>query len=318
MAEFTHEPVMLEPIVALFAPVPSGVFIDATLGGGGHASALLTSRDDVALIGIDRDPTALAAAATRLAPFGERVRLEHARFDELGRVVATATSDRWFGEDREVSAVLFDLGVSSPQFDHADRGFSYRGDGRLDMRMNPADPVSAHDIVNGWDQRDLALLLRDAGDERFASRIAEAIVAARPVETTGELADIVRSAIPAATRRTGGHPAKRTFQALRIAVNDELDQISPAIEQAIEALVPGGRGAVLSYHSGEDRLVKYAIADAESGGCTCPPRLPCACGATPSVVALRPRMRRPDEAETERNPRSTSARLRAFEKQAVA
>lgn len=314
---FAHIPVMLDEIMATFDPVPPGTYVDATLGGGGHAEAMLSRRDDLHLVGIDRDRDALAAAGARLAKFGDRVTLAHGRFDEFDRIVGQAVND---ADVPPVSAVLFDLGVSSPQLDRADRGFSYRDDGPLDMRMNRTDgedsarDTDAGSIVNGWSKNDLARLIGEAGDERFASRIAAAIIAARPISTTTELAEIVRTAIPAATRRTGGHPAKRTFQALRIAVNDELTQIEPALLQAIRALVPGGRGAVLAYHSGEDRLVKRTIQTEEDGGCTCPQNLPCVCDAEPTVTALSPRLRRPSEGEIASNPRSRSARLRCFEK----
>jgi len=313
---FAHVPVMLTEITATFDPVPPGTYVDATLGGGGHAEAMLLRRDDLHLLGIDRDRDALAAAGARLERFGDRVSLAHGRFDDFEAIVDQARST---DAVPPVSAVLFDLGVSSPQLDRADRGFSYRDDGPLDMRMDRASDASssgldANEIVNTWSHGELARLISDAGDERFASRVASAIVAARPITTTTELAEIVRTAIPAATRRTGGHPAKRTFQALRIAVNDELAQIEPALRQAIRALVPGGRGAVLSYHSGEDRLVKQTIQDEETGGCTCPQNLPCVCGAEPTVTALSPRLRRPSEGEISENPRSRSARLRCFEK----
>lgn len=304
---FQHAPVMLAEITATFEPVPPGTYVDATLGGGGHAEAMLSMRDDMVLLGIDRDRDALAAAGQRLARFGDRVRLEHARFDEMAMVVERAAT-------QPVTAVLFDLGVSSPQLDRPERGFSYHDAGPLDMRMNQDDGLTAHDIVNTWDERELSSLISREGDERFARRIASSIVANRPIETTVALAEIVRDAIPAATRRTGGHPAKRTFQALRIAVNDEISQIDVAIEQAIEVLAPGGRGAVLSYHSGEDRVTKLTLADAADGGCTCPPKLPCVCGAEPTVTTLSPRMRRPSDDEIATNPRSRSARLRCFER----
>ena len=317
-ADFVHEPVMLNEILDVLGEVPTGVYVDATLGGAGHATALLERRDDMSLIGIDRDPIARQAASERLARFGNRATVVAGRFDQIAELVAgsgvVATADGV----APVTGVLFDLGVSSPQLDAAERGFSYRHDAPLDMRMNPDDAVSAADIVNTWSHEDLTHLLRDGADERFASRIAARIIDNRPIATTAELAEIVVAAIPAATRRTGGHPAKRTFQALRIAVNEELAQIPTALRDAIDLLAPQGRGAVLSYHSGEDRLVKRAIAEAESGGCTCPPRLPCACGAEKLVKIVPPRQRTASADEQARNPRSTSARLRCFERQAVA
>lgn len=312
MNEFVHDPVMVDEILSAFSAVPAGVYVDGTLGGAGHAAAVLEARDDMTLVGIDRDKVALAAARTRLAPFGDRVSLAHARFDEMERVL------RDLGENESVSAVLLDLGVSSPQLDVAERGFSFREDGPLDMRMDGTDQLTADTIVNAWSESEISQILRDYGDERFARRIANAIVANRPIATTLELAEIVRAAIPAATRRTGGHPAKRTFQAIRIAVNDELNQIETAIRAAVSAMVPGGRGAVLAYHSGEDRIAKHTIADEESGGCTCPPRLPCVCGAEGRVAVVPPRRRTPTAAEIDRNPRARSAQLRVFERVEVA
>lgn len=299
---------MCQEIVELMREIPAGIIVDATLGGGGHSRALLADRADVSVLGIDRDPIARNAAAETLADFGDRAEIAAGRFDTIDHVLNERLSSE------PITGVLFDLGVSSPQLDAGERGFSFRNDGPLDMRMNPDDPVSAADIVNSWDEREIEKLLRDGADERFARRIARAIVAARPVATTAELAEVVTAAIPAATRRTGGHPAKRSFQAIRIAVNDELSQIPLALRAAIDALEPAGRGAVLAYHSGEDRLVKEVIARAEDGGCTCPPRLPCACGAVRLVKVVPPRMRRPSDAEAERNPRATSARLRCFER----
>lgn len=299
---------MRDSIVDVLSAVPSGLILDATLGGGGHASAMLQAREDMSLIGIDRDPRARTAARDTLAPFGDRVQIVAGRFDQLRSLVASCDPHG------PITGVLFDLGVSSPQLDEQDRGFSYRHDGPLDMRMNPEDEVTAATIVNTWDEREIERLLRDGADERFARRVAANIVRNRPITTTAQLAEVVTEAIPAATRRTGGHPAKRTFQAVRIAVNDELAQIEPAIGDAIALLAPDGRGVVLSYHSGEDRLAKRAIEEATTGGCTCPPRLPCACGAERLVTVIPPRMRRPSDEEIAKNPRSKSARMRCFER----
>lgn len=299
---------MVAEILDVLGAVAPGVYVDATLGGAGHATALLANRDDMSLIGIDRDPVARSAATSRLAAFGPRTQVVAGRFEAISALVAACDPSG------PITGVLFDLGVSSPQFDDGDRGFSYRTEAPLDMRMNPTDELTAADIVNTWDHGAITRLLREYADERFASRIAARIIDHRPITTTTQLAEVVVDAIPAATRRTGGHPAKRTFQALRIAVNDELASLGDAVNDAIDLLEPQGRGAVLSYHSGEDRLVKRAISQAEGGGCTCPPRLPCACGAQPRAVALRPRFRRATESEVERNPRSSSARLRCFEK----
>jgi 16S rRNA (cytosine1402-N4)-methyltransferase len=305
---FVHAPVMLAEIVDFLGQVPTGVYVDATLGGAGHATALLERREDMSLIGIDRDPVARAAATERLAKFGDRATVVAGRFDALADLVASCEPHG------PITGVLFDLGVSSPQFDDGERGFSYRYDAPLDMRMNRDDSLTASEIVNTWSHQDLTWLLRDAADERFASRIAARLIDNRPIATTAELAEIVIAAIPAATRRTGGHPAKRTFQALRIAVNDELSQISSSVGDAIDLLETEGRGAVLSYHSGEDRLVKQAISLAETGGCECPPRLPCGCGAERKVRPLAPKLRRATPEEQVENPRSSSALLRFFER----
>jgi 16S rRNA (cytosine1402-N4)-methyltransferase len=303
---FHHRPVMLDEILRAFSSIPAGVVIDATLGGAGHASALLEARDDLTLIGLDRDQRALDAAAIRLAPFSGRVELHHLRFDRLRSVMTDLQS-------RPVTGVLFDLGVSSPQLDVAERGFSYRLDAPLDMRMDQSEPWSAADIVNGYGPLELVRMLREHADERFADRIASAIVAARPIENTAELAEIVANAIPAPARRRGGHPAKRTFQAIRIEVNSELAILPAALEAAIDVVAPEGRVAVLSYHSGEDRITKGVFRQASTGGCTCPVGLPCACGAISTVRLVRG-SKQPSKDEVTNNPRAESARLRVVEK----
>jgi 16S rRNA (cytosine1402-N4)-methyltransferase len=297
---------MVEEITAVFSMVPAGTVVDATLGGGGHAAAILESRDDLDVIGIDQDREALGAALARLAPYGDRVRASQRRFDEFDETLADHGVDR-------ISGALFDLGVSSPQLDHADRGFSYRHEGPLDMRMNADQTWSADDVVNGYPESDLARVIKRNGDERFASRIARAICAARPIQSTTELAAVVTSAIPAAARRTGGHPAKRTFQAIRIEVNDELGVLPDALDQAVRATRPGGRIAVLSYHSGEDRIVKDRFASA-AGACDCPDDLPCVCGAIQTVRIVRGLPKRPSDDERRRNRRAASARLRVVER----
>jgi 16S rRNA (cytosine1402-N4)-methyltransferase len=309
MTDFIHIPVMADRIVEIFRPVPPGVLVDATVGGGGHARLLLEARPDLRLVGVDRDPAALAAAAEVLARFGDRVTLRHARFDDLETVMTEVQPP--------VTGVLFDLGVSSPQLDRAERGFSYRHEGPLDMRMNPSDQWTAADVVNGYPEVELVRVLQEHGEERFAIRIAAAIVANRPIETTAQLAAIVRDAIPAPARRRGGHPAKRTFQAIRIEVNRELEILPTAIDAALELTAPRGRIAVLAYHSGEDRIVKERFRHAVTGGCTCPPGLPCVCDAVQTVRLLRPGAWKPTAAEVEANPRAESARLRAVEKLAV-
>jgi len=306
MSEFAHEPVMVDEIVAVFAGVPAGTVLDATLGGGGHSAALLAQYPEMSILGIDRDEQALAAASKRLERFGDRVTTAHSRFDGIRDVMRTHDIE-------QLSGALFDLGVSSPQLDQGDRGFSYRNEGPIDMRMDRTQPWSAADVVNGYEEAELARIIRRYGDERFAHRIARAIVSARPIETTAELAGIVSAAIPAAARRTGGHPAKRTFQAIRIEVNGELDALPDALDAAIAASVPGGRVAVLTYHSGEDRIVKERFRVA-SGVCECPPGLPCVCGAVQDVRSVRGVPRRPSDAEVSMNRRAASARLRVVER----
>ena len=306
--DFSHEPVMLAEILEVFGRVADGVFLDATLGGAGHAAALLAAHPTMRLLGLDRDVEAIDAARTRLetAGSGGRATLRRARFDAVSAVVV----EEGLGS---LAGALFDLGVSSHQLDSAERGFSYRFEAPLDMRMDDTSSLTAHEVVNGYERERLVGILRDNADERWASRIASAIVASRPIETTTHLAEVVTAAIPAAARRTGGHPAKRTFQAVRIEVNAELEILGSALHQTVSLLAPGARLAVLSYHSGEDRIVKSVMRDAETGGCTCPPLLPCGCGA----VALVRRVRAPrtaNTAEITRNPRARSARLRVVEK----
>jgi 16S rRNA (cytosine1402-N4)-methyltransferase len=304
---FEHRPVMVDEVVDLFAPVPAGTVVDATLGGAGHSRAILDARADLRIAGMDQDPMAVEVARERLAPYGDRATVTHARFDRIADL----------GLDG-LSGVLFDLGVSSPQLDLPERGFSHRYEAPLDMRMDTTTGPTAADVVNDYDVDRLARVLRELGDERYAARIARAIVAQRPVTTTARLAEIVRDAIPAPARRTGGHPARRTFQAIRIEVNAELDVLPEALDRALELLAPGGRCVVLAYHSGEDRIVKDRFRNAATGGCTCPPGLPCGCGAVPTVRLLKRGAWKPSAAEVASNPRAESARLRAVEKLEVA
>lgn len=303
--EFSHVPVMLDAIVDVFSVVPSGVILDATVGGGGHSRALLESRTDIRVLAIDRDAEALSAARRNLSPFGDRVMFHKGRFDLLDVAMDEHGVDVLCG-------ALFDLGVSSHQFDVANRGFSYRFDAPLDMRMDQDQELTASSLVNTSSEAELTAILRDYADERFAVRIARAVVRARPVVSTMQLAHVIASAIPAPARRIGGHPAKRTFQALRIAVNDELSVLPRAIDRAVDRVQSGGRIAVLSYHSGEDRIVKERFVHFSTGGCTCPPRLPCGCGARATIRLVRAAARPSDE-EQRTNPRSTSARFRVAE-----
>ena len=302
---FSHDPVMVREITELFANVPDGVVLDATLGGAGHTTAILDAHPGLRVLGLDRDPAALEASRIRLAPYGDRAMLQHRRFDDLDAAMSEAGID-------ELSGALFDLGVSSHQFDSGERGFSYRHDAPLDMRMDTTESTTAADVVNQASEGEIAHLLREFSDEKFAGRIARAIVAARPIHTTAELADIVASAIPAPTRRRGGHPAKRTFQALRISLNKELEILPNAIDSAVRRTRSGGRVAVLSYHSGEDRIIKARFKQHATGGCECPNNLPCGCGATSTVRLVRVASK-PNAEEQISNPRSTSARLRVVE-----
>jgi len=296
---------MVHEITELFAAVPHGVVLDATLGGAGHTTAILDAHPGLSVLGLDRDPAALAASRVRLAPYGDRAMLQHRRFDDLDAAMLEAGID-------ELSGALFDLGVSSHQFDSGDRGFSYRHDAPLDMRMDTTEATTAADVVNQASEIEIAQILREYSDEKFAGRIARAIVSARPIHTTSELADIVASAIPAPARRRGGHPAKRTFQALRISLNKELEILPNAIDSAVRRTRSGGRVAVLSYHSGEDRIIKARFKQHATGGCECPSQLPCGCGAQRTVRLVRVESK-PSVVEQEKNPRSTSARLRVAE-----
>lgn len=304
---FVHRPVMVNEIVALVADLPAGEFLDATIGGGNHASAVLSARPDLTVVGLDRDTTAIAAATSALGAFGGRARMRKARFDQLADVLDELGLER-------LSGFLFDLGVSSPQLDNAERGFSFHNDGPLDMRMDTESPLRAADVVNEYDRGRLARIIKEYSDERFAPRIADAIVAARPIERTARLAEVVVSAIPARARRGVGHPARRTFQAIRIEVNDELRVIEPALESALDALDVGGRGMVLTYHSGEDRIVKNVFRHRTRP--IDPPDLPVTT-AEPSFQLGRPQARRPSQEEQAENPRATSARLRTIERRAA-
>lgn len=310
-AAFSHEPVMLAEILEVFGPVIDGVIVDATLGGGGHARAILDEHESVRLVGLDQDRDALAAAARTLESHRTRVDLCHTRFDDMDQ----ALDELGIGE---IAGILFDLGVSSHQLDVGERGFSFRNNGPLDMRMDQTSGQTAAELVNQADERELSTILRTYGDERHARRIAAAIVAQRPHTTTASFAEVVLEAMPAVSRRSPGHPARRTFQALRIAVNLELEVLAPALEAAIERLGPGGRGAVLSYHSGEDRIVKRTLRASAGLGPNATPVALAPQGPLGSITLLHRGGRTPSEAELERNPRSSPARLRSFERAATA
>jgi 16S rRNA (cytosine1402-N4)-methyltransferase len=313
--ESDHLPVMVERCVALLAPAlgEASTVIDATVGLGGHSAVLLQRCPHTRLIGLDRDPQALSRSARRLAEFEGRVTLVSAIYDELPRVLSDLGIDR-------VQGILFDLGVSSLQLNEADRGFGYSQDGPLDMRMDPGLSRTAADVVNTYPAADLARLLRRYSDERFARRIAAAIVRERanePLSRTSRLAELVREAIPAATRRTGGHPAKRTFQALRIEVNDELGALRRALPEAVKALAVGGRMVVMSYQSLEDAMVKrvFTAATSRTDPVDLPVELP---EHAPRLRLLTRGAERPSDAEIEANPRASAARLRAVERMVAA
>lgn len=314
---FDHQPVMVDEVAELAAALQPGVFLDATLGGGGHTEAILNANDGLAVLGLDQDPYAVQSTKARLASFGQRLAISQIRFDEINSVLErsplTASAVASLSSDAPgvLQGFLFDLGVSSPQLDQADRGFSFRNDGPLDMRMDTTQALSADEVVNSYPVEELTAILRRNADERFAHRIALAIAAARPVKTTAELAEIVAGAIPAPARRRGGHPARRSFQAIRIEVNSELDVLGPALENALDALTIGGRGMVLTYHSAEDRITKHAFRERTT--VERPPGLPVG-GPEAAYSILRPAVRRPTAEELTGNPRASSARLRSIER----
>lgn len=307
-----HVPVLLDRVLELLGPAldqAGAVLVDATLGLGGHSEALLRAHPGLRLIGLDRDRQALASSARRLAPYADRIELVHAVYDELPELLASRQLPR-------IQAALFDLGVSSMQLDQAERGFSYAQDAPLDMRMDELDPLTAEEVVNGYPVPELARVLREYGEERFALRIAQAIDRRRAghrITSTAELAELVRAAIPAATRRTGGHPAKRSFQALRIEVNGELAAVAAAVPAALRALAVGGRIVVLAYHSLEDRIVKRSFAELATD--RTPPDLPVPLAAAGPQIRLLSRGSEPaSDEEIEANPRAASVRLRAAER----
>jgi len=294
-------------VVELLAPVPSGLIVDATVGGGGHARLVLEARDDVRVLGIDRDRDAVMAARDALAGYGPRARVVRGGFEALAGIVSTE-------REGNIVGILFDLGVSSPQLDRSERGFSYWSDAPLDMRMDSAQELTAAKVVNTYAQDDLAAIIAGNGEERFARRIARAIVAARPLRTTGELVDAIRAGIPAPARRRGRHPARRTFQAIRMEVNRELPNLAAGLDESVHVLTPGGRILVIAYHSLEDRLVKRRFATWAGHDDPEPPGMPVTRPRNPLVRLLTRRPRRPDADEVAENPRSASARLRAVEK----
>lgn len=310
MSEFHHVSVLLDECIEGLNIRPDGIYVDGTLGGAGHSSQIAARLTTGRLIGIDRDPVALKAAGERLAPFGDKVMLVHSNFCEIANVLDNLGIDG-------VDGILLDLGVSSPQLDDGSRGFSYMADAPLDMRMNNGDVLTAETVVNTWSYEEIRRILYDYGEERYAPQIAAGICRVReekPIKTTLELVDVIRASMPAAALREKQHPAKRSFQAIRIAVNDELGAVRQVMEAAIPKLNPGGRLAIITFHSLEDRIVKNGMADAAKG-CICPPNFPvCVCGKKPQVKLVNKKPIVSGEEELERNPRARSAKLRICEK----
>ena len=308
--DYGHVPVLLKECLDALAIRPDGVYVDGTLGRAGHSLEIVKRLTTGRLIGIDRDETAIAAAQERLADYMDRVTLVHSNFDRIGDILAELHID---GAD----GMLFDLGVSSPQLDDAERGFSYMHDAPLDMRMDRTAYLTAREVVNGWSYEELRRILFEYGEERYAPAIARRIVQQReqkPIETTLELVDVIKSAMPPQALREKQHPAKRSFQAIRIAVNGELDALPPMLEAATAHLNRGGRLAVISFHSLEDRIIKKTLQELATG-CTCPPEFPvCVCGKKPKLKLVSRKPIVADEAELERNPRARSAKLRVAEK----
>lgn len=308
--EFQHKSVLLEECIQGLAIQPEGIYLDGTLGGAGHSSEIAARLTTGRLIGVDRDQIALDAAAKRLAPWADHVTLVHSNFKAVGDILDSLGI-------AGVDGMLYDLGVSSPQLDDGQRGFSYMTDAPLDMRMDRQDRLSAYEVVNQWPREELRRILYEYGEERYAPQIAAAIDRKRqekPIETTLQLVDVIRGALPGQALREKQHPAKRSFQAIRIAVNDELGSIREMLEAAIPRLNPGGRLAVITFHSLEDRMVKTAMA-AAAKGCTCPPELPvCICGKKPQVKLITRKPITASPQELEDNPRARSAKLRICEK----
>jgi 16S rRNA (cytosine1402-N4)-methyltransferase len=308
--EYTHRPVLLEQCIQALHIKPDGIYVDGTLGRAGHSREIARRLTSGRLICIDRDQAALDAAPERLGEWMDRVTLVHGNFGDVGAILDKLSIEK-------VDGMLFDLGVSSPQLDDASRGFSYMNDAPLDMRMDQSDTLSAWQVVNQWPEEELKRILWRYGEERYAPAIARAIVARRgdkPIETTLELVDVIRAAMPAAALREKQHPAKRSFQAIRIAVNDELGAVERMVQDAVPRLNVGGRLAVISFHSLEDRIVKTGFAQ-WAKGCTCPPDFPvCVCGKTPQIKLTPRKPIVADEGEIRDNPRARSAKLRVAEK----
>ncbi len=310
MNEYTHRPVLLDACIEALNIRSDGVYLDGTLGRAGHSEQIIRRLTTGRLICVDRDQAALEAARERLAPWVDKLTLVHSNFDRVDEILDRLSLSG-------VDGMLFDLGVSSPQLDDGSRGFSYMADAPLDMRMDREERLTAADVVNGWPQEELRRIITQYGEERYAPQIAGAIVrrrADRPISTTLELAEVIKSAMPGKALREKQHPAKRTFQAIRIAVNDELASVERMLRRAVPRLNRGGRLAVITFHSLEDRIVKTGLADF-ARGCTCPPDFPvCVCGKTPDIKLINKKPILPTEQEIEENPRARSAKLRVAEK----
>ena len=308
--QFEHVPVLYNEVMEALNVQPDGIYVDGTVGGGGHSSGICERlSENGTLIAVDRDTAALEAAGARLAEYGCNKKFIHANYSETDVIAEAAGAG--------VQGILLDLGVSSFQLDNAERGFSYMHDAPMDMRMNEDDIMTAYDVINGYSEKDLARIIKEYGEEKWASRIAQFIVRARseaPVRTTGELTDIIKAAIPARARRTGPHPAKRTFQAIRIEVNDELGHLREAVQKLPDLLASGGRLAIITFHSLEDRIVKTEF-EKRLDPCTCPKEFPvCVCGKVADVKKVTRKPIVPSEEELEVNPRARSAKLRVIEK----
>lgn len=308
--EFAHKSVLLDECIEALNIKPDGIYLDGTLGGAGHSEQIVKKLTTGRLIGVDRDQVALDAAGKRLQQYNDRITLVHSNFKEIDTILDGLHIP-------QIDGMLFDLGVSSPQLDDAERGFSYMQDAPLDMRMNREDRLTAYDVVNSWPREELRRILFEYGEERYAPLIAAAIERSRekrPIETTLELVDIIKGAMPAQALREKQHPAKRSFQAIRIAVNDEIRSVEEMMQAAIPRLKPGGRLAVITFHSLEDRAVKSAM-QAQAKGCICPPDFPvCVCGRTPQIKIITRKPIVSGEQELAENPRARSAKLRVAEK----
>ena len=306
--EFEHRPVMAREVIDHLVEVPEGTVVDCTIGGAGHSRLLLAARPDLRVLGIDRDLIAVAAARAALTEFGERASVVHAGFADLAETVRRET-------EGDIVGILFDLGVSSPQLDKRERGFSYWDQAPLDMRMDSSQGITAADVLNTYEESDLTSIISSYGEERFASRIAREVLARRPLVTTGDLVDAIKAAIPAPARRKGGHPARRTFQAIRMEVNRELQQLDAGLDESVHLLAPRGRVLVLAYHSLEDRMVKQRFNKwAGRGPKLGRPDLPVAPAEAPLVRLVTRKPERPSEIEVEENPRASSALLRVAER----